>query len=132
MLIQSLSIKVCACLGLLILLTGCGKFNYEYMFPVDREIHQRAQTIPGADGFECTIFPAEFGKLKNDIKHRFPEWRKIDETIIIYSGDKFELVIKPEDAALYTRGEPFDGYEPVIVYYPAQNKVIFLAANGWM
>ncbi len=125
--------KLVPVLVLLSLLCGCGKFNIDYIFPFDPAIRERAQKIPGGDAYECNITPKEFAKLKEDVKEKFQYWTELPEDTTLYSQD---LQIdstrhgKYTQPPVYARGRPFDGFAPVIVYYPEQSKLLYIVADG--
>lgn len=116
---------------LLFFLTACGKYNYSYIFGVDKSIIRTGNHHKDGDVISLKMSPEAFSKLKVDAKTiGFITWYPIDEHGGITSG-KFCLKGTPGNNLVFSaKTMTLDGFTPVIAYDDKTQIVYFIIADG--
>lgn len=116
----------------LLLLTGCGKYNYSNIFGVDKSVINKGKYQKGGDVLLLHMSHDEFNKLKGDAKKTgFIDWYPVDVYSGITSG-KFRLKGTPGgDNLIYSvKNTVIDGCKPVIAYDEKTQTVYFIISDG--
>ena len=118
-------------------LPGCGKYNYEHIFPFPAEIHRKAVRLDKADGFECEISEREFEAVKKSLRGIFSEWRTLNRQDCFYSEDTcldggFYGETSSDAIFTWDRNSRLEGVIPVVIYFPKAKKLLFFIADGYL
>jgi len=133
MMISNIIQLVCAAAAALFC-GGCGKYNYEQIFPLDRTIRERSVQVKPYDCFECAVTPEEFEAVKRSLEGKFDHWEQLSVRIL-YCGHLqigcgyYGLTSK---TVLFAMGKGLDGGVPAVVYFPEAGKMLYFICDGML